>query len=161
MMFMLAKLHARGQSGMGHRGMQQVAEAVFNALYTIRSCQIGDYKVQLHLVATMESLKREGDLLQQSHKEYLLEMLKEESDSVTLNAPHDLRDLLAQRSPSITGSILTDDGGRSTATNEDEDQSRAVESVTSLHSTNDSNASTGNSKSLRRFLGRIRKNQSL
>eukprot|EP01023_Acetabularia_acetabulum_P012412 TRINITY_DN15819_c0_g1_i1.p2 TRINITY_DN15819_c0_g1~~TRINITY_DN15819_c0_g1_i1.p2 ORF type:complete len:140 (+),score=4.11 TRINITY_DN15819_c0_g1_i1:135-554(+) len=139
MMFILAKINTRNQAGMSYRAMQQIVEAIFDALYIIHSSQLSDHKVQLHLVAALESLKREGDLLCQSHREHLLEMLKEEHSN--------------------TGKCIGELISLATSEADTELEYKSSETLSSI-SSNFEGDSTSN-KSFRKLLGRIRRNQSL
>ncbi|KAK9813191.1 hypothetical protein WJX72_010407 [[Myrmecia] bisecta] len=78
-LLVLASMHQRSASGRSPLQLTEAAHTIFEALRIVDSCELADQKVQLHLVAALQTLKREGELLELPQRDLLSAMLRDQS----------------------------------------------------------------------------------
>ncbi|DBA87750.1 hypothetical protein WJX77_004203 [Trebouxia sp. C0004] len=82
-LMVLTYVHRRGPASVPAQ-LQDLAHACFVALRAADTCEVQNETVQLHLVAALQSLHREGELLPATQKEVLSAMLREHGASAIL-----------------------------------------------------------------------------
>ncbi|GMH34414.1 hypothetical protein BSKO_02248 [Bryopsis sp. KO-2023] len=105
-LLLLAHIHQKSSAGKSYLQLQEMALTIFHALRTLDGCEIADHSTRLHLVAAMESLKRESQLLDPTQRQLISAMLKDLSERTpALQVPQ-----MAQR-PMTARHVQGSDGG--------------------------------------------------
>ncbi|DBB17843.1 hypothetical protein WJX82_008236 [Trebouxia sp. C0006] len=82
-LMVLTYVHRRGPASVPAQ-LQDLAHACFVALRAADTCEVQNETVQLHLVAALQSLHREGELLPATQRDVLSAMLREHGASAIL-----------------------------------------------------------------------------
>ncbi|KAL0024265.1 hypothetical protein WJX79_000849 [Trebouxia sp. C0005] len=109
-LMVLTYVHRRGPASVPAQ-LQDLAHACFVALRAADTCEVQNETVQLHLVAALQSLHREGELLPATQRDVLSAMLREHGAAAILQTgdtqtPQHRRSFTGSSEGSVSGGHL-------------------------------------------------------